>query len=228
MSTTHVRWIPLIVLPLSACVFVVRDGEWEGPFGPHALRGSGACAEQVRSVPEFHAIVLQSPADVVVEVGGPTEVRLVGDDNLLSKVRTTVEDGVLVIDLERRCAFTRGLELAIRTPGLDGCTIEGSGDVTIRGLAAEDLVLAIEGSGSLHAQGSARALEASIEGSGDLELGELAADVAHVSIEGSGEMEVRVAHTLHYSIEGSGSIRYAGDAKLVGDIDGSGEVVQRR
>ena len=88
--------------------------------------------------------------------------------------------------------------------------------------------LAIEGSGTLRAQGTAQELIGSIEGSGDLGLAELDATSAELSIEGSGAMDVRVAKSLHYSIEGSGSIRYSGAPELSGQVDGSGSVGKSR
>lgn len=218
--------LALLALPLASCVFVVgHDGGdgWTFRHGP-SVRGSGVRAEAERAVAEFHAIELETSADVLVRVGEAPSVHLSGDDNLLAKVETTVEHGTLSIDLSDDCAFRCGLEIVIGTPSLEGFTIEGSGDVRIENLAAERVEFAIEGSGTLHAQGRARSVEGSIEGSGDMDLVTLEAERAELSIEGSGSMDVRVAQALRYSIEGSGRIRYAGGADVDGRIEGSGRV----
>jgi hypothetical protein len=222
------RWIPFLVLPLTACILVVSDGEWHGPWHPdRSVRGSGVQAEEHRTVAEFHAVDFEACGSVRVRVGeGPT-VHLSGDDNLLALVETEVEGGVLTVSLAEPCSFRRGLEVVLGTPALARFTLEGVGDVRIAGLAAERLELAIEGAGTLQAQGSARGLAGTIEGSGALLLAELEAEEAELSIEGSGSMDVRVARSLHYSIAGSGQIRYSGAPELAGRIDGSGTVEKR-
>lgn len=229
MSLPSSRWIPFFALLLPSCVFVVSDGEVDGDFfWSHAVRGSGVQVEEDRPVGEFRAIELDSCAEVMVKVGAAPSLHLSGDDNLLCEVRTRVVNGVLRIDLAKSCDFRRGLEIVIGTPSLERLILAGSGDVKIQGLAAERVKLAIEGSGSLHAQGTAQELIGSIQGSGDLNLAELDAARAELSIEGSGAIDVRVAQSLHYSIEGSGSIHYAGAPELSGQVDGSGSVGKSR
>src|SRR5262245_10016056 len=224
---SSVRWTCLLTLPLSSCIIVVDDAEWDG-FHSHSVRGSGVRSEEDRPVAEFHAIDLETCANVKVEVGPTPSLHISGDDNLLPLVETKVENGVLTVDVHESCRFRCGLELAITTPALERFVIEGSGDVQIQGLAADQLKLAIEGSGTIHAHGKAKNLVGSIEGSGTLSLAELAAENADLSIEGSGSMKVAVAEALHYSIEGSGDIRYAGDPDLGGKIEGSGSVEKTR
>ncbi len=218
--------VGLVSVPLSACLIVVGedDWSWDDSFTDRRTYGSGVRAETTRETADFHAIELALAADVTVRVGEPTSIRLSGDDNILPDVTTVVTDGVLVIELEGNYSFRNDLVLSISTPSLERFTIAGSGDIEILGVAAEELALEIEGSGSIHAQGNARRLDASIEGSGQMVLSELSVDAAELSIEGSGAICVRVAHDLRYSIDGSGDIRYAGDPDLQGDVEGSGSV----
>jgi hypothetical protein len=198
MSIPYVRWIPLLVLPLASCIFVVGDADWDGSHAFHsrAIRGSGVRAEADRAVDEFRAIELETHANVQVRVGEAPAVHLAGDDNLLDEVETTVENGVLSIGLDRSASFRCGLEVVISTPSLERFTIAGSGDVRIEGLAADQLKLAVE--------------------------------EADLSIAGSGSMQVHVLRDLHYSIEGSGDIQYTGEPELGGRIEGSGNIGKGR
>ena len=227
MSISAARWIPLIALPLASCIVVVGEGEWDG-HGRRTVRGSGIAREEDRQVPEFSAIELETGATVRVSVGTASSLHLSGDDNLLARVETSVHDGVLSIDTRGSCDFRCDLEIEIGTPALERFTIEGSGDVQIHGLENDRVELAIEGSGTLHAQGAARRLIGSIEGSGSLAVSELRAEDASLSIEGSGSMSVRVQRRLSYSIEGSGDIRYDGQPELGGRIEGSGNIERVR
>jgi hypothetical protein len=229
MHSARTSWIPLFALSTAACVVVVDD-DWNasGLHRHRPLRGSGVRAEIDRPVGEFRAIELGVPATVRVEVGGTPALRLAGDDDLLPKVETEVENGVLSIELDEPCDFRCGLEVLVSVPQLERFEIEGSGEVSITGLSGEKAELAIEGSGTLSASGSAGHLIGSIEGSGDLRLAGLAAEQAELSIEGSGSMAVRVVQELSYSIEGSGSILYDGEPRVSGRIEGSGAVERRR
>lgn len=219
ISTLSTRLPIVLALPLTSCILVVTDSDWD-----HSVRGSGVRAEEDRQIGAFHAVDLETCATVVVRVGEAPSIHLSGDDNLLPLVQTEVENGVLSIELADSCSFRRGLELVIGTPSLERFTIEGSGDVRIEDVSAHELKLSIEGSGTIHARGNAEALTGSIEGSGSLNLAELDANSADLSIEGSGSMEVHVAKVLRYSIEGSGDIRYAGEPRVGGEIEGSGSV----
>lgn len=211
-------------LGLASCVFVVSDGEVRMGGG---ARGSGVRSEEARVVEDFHAVRLQAPARVHVRVGEARTVVVSGDDNVVPEVRTRVSDGTLVIALEGSWRLRKELEVTLTLPTLESFRIEGSGAVSIAGLAAERLELAIEGSGALEAHGSVRDLRATIDGSGELDLDDLQAARAELSIEGSGAIEAAVSEGLHYTIEGSGCIAYSGPATSHGTVDGSGALVRR-
>jgi len=219
-----VRCVGVVVgFGLGSCVFVVSD---DGVRMGGGKRGSGVEHEEVRQVEAFQAVRLRTSARVHLRVGeGPTLV-LSGDDNVVPEVRTRVEGGTLVIDLPGSWRMRRELEVTLSTPALTAFHVEGSGAVTIDGLAAEELELAIEGSGALQARGSARKLRATIEGSGAFDLAGLKSELAELEIDGSGAIEAAVTNALHYSIEGSGSIAYSGTATSHGTIDGSGQLTR--
>ena len=216
----------LVGFGLVSCVFVV-DADGHGPWGG-GVRGSGVRSEEVRQVEAFHSVRLKTSANVKVRVGEAPTLVLSGDDNVVPEVRTRVEGGTLVIDLPGSWRMRRDLEVSLTTPTLEGFRIEGSGEVTIDGVTAEHLELAIEGSGELVARGSARDLRGTIEGSGSLDLAGLTAERAELEIDGSGAIEAAVTSGLHYSIEGSGSIVYTGAPTTHGTIDGSGNLVRRK
>lgn len=221
-----VRCVGVVVgFGLGSCVLVVSD---DGVELPRGVRGSGVHHEEVRPVAAFHAVRLQMRARVQLAVGPTPSLTVSGDDNVVPEVVTRVENGTLVIELPGAWNPRHELALKLSTPALDSFRIEGSGAVTIDGLAAERLELAIQGSGELQARGRANDLKASIEGSGSLDLDELTAERAELEIDGSGAIEAAVTSGLHYSIEGSGSIAYSGAATSHGTIDGSGNLVRRK
>ena len=102
--------------------------------------------------------------------------------------------------------------------------IEGSGEVTLGDLDAQEVSVVIDGSGSVVLAGTTASLGVRIPGSGEVDAdGLLAADVS-VEIDGSGDARVHAERTLDVSIQGSGEVRYTGDPQVSEDIDGSGDV----
>src|SRR5262245_33132286 len=101
---SSLRWISLLALPLSSCIVVVDDADWDG-FHSHSVRGSGVRTEEDRPVAEFHSVELETSAKVQVEVGSAPSLHISGDDNLLPLVETKVENGVLKVDTRESCRF---------------------------------------------------------------------------------------------------------------------------
>src|SRR5690348_13657579 len=69
--------------------------------GNDQVVGSGKRASSVRSVAAFRAISLDGAVDLEFRAGATQHVELVGDDNLLPLITTSVRDGALHIDSQR-------------------------------------------------------------------------------------------------------------------------------
>jgi hypothetical protein len=219
----------------SACIFVVDgDGmhsraawnyDWEGEWSGDIVRGSGHAATQEREAGDFRAISIRTCADARIRVGEPASVRVTADDNLIDHVVTRVEEGVLVIEIDRGSySFKTDIVVDVALPELDAVRISGSGDAAIEGLAGGSLELEVSGSGDVVAHGTVDSLVAAISGSGDLLLYGLRARSAKVSISGSGDVQVDVAESLSASISGSGDVRYRGSPQVQRHVAGSGSV----
>jgi putative autotransporter adhesin-like protein len=192
----------------------------------NTVQGSGVSKAEVRQVPEFTRIQVDSSADVVAHVGGPTSLKVTTDDNLLPFMVTEVRDGTLVITTRSGSySFRSGLKIEVATPSLLGVEIDGSSDVIVDGLAGPSFSATISGSGSIHASGATDQLAAEVDGSGDLRLFDLEAKNAKVDISGSGDAQITATEGLTASISGSGDIRYRGNPRLNGlSMSGSGTI----
>ncbi len=217
------------LLALSSCIIAIGPGVSDGAHTGWAWsgqRGSGISATQTRALGEFHAIRLEGSCDVQATVGGTQSIQITADDNLIDDLTTEVKDGVLVIGTRpgKNLWFRVDTHATISVPRLDGMHIEGSGDVTITGVGAEDFKAGIEGSGSMRVAGKATKLSLAIEGSGDADLSALECQDVSVSIDGSGDARVRCSGNLSASVSGSGDIDYIGSPHTSISISGSGEV----
>src|SRR5690349_1055236 len=64
----------------------------------NVTNGSGTLTTETRGVSGFTKIDMRTSAKVVLTLGDAEEVTVTADDNLQSLIRTTVENGWLIID----------------------------------------------------------------------------------------------------------------------------------
>lgn len=221
-----------LAVATGSCIIVVDEtgrlmthAAWEYDWHGEAIRGSGQAATESREVADFHRIELRGSADAIVHVGATKGVSVTADDNLISKVTTTVEDGALIVGMERgnfRCKTDIVIEIGM--PALEKLSLSGSGDVAIDGLAGSDLELSISGAGDLQATGTVEHLTATVSGAGDMDLYGLTARNAKVKVSGAGDVEVTVLEKLEVTVSGAGDVNYRGTPQVDKHISGAGSV----
>jgi hypothetical protein len=197
-----------------------------GAFGS-AIQGSGKKAAEARKVPAFSGIEFPGSGKVEYRVGSPQSVRIETDDNLLSRVETTVVDGKLRVSFKGSVSTRIGLNVAVVAPACRAAELSGSGNIRISGLKEERFDAVISGSGDLAARGEAAETHAVVSGSGNMNLSKLATRDANAQVSGSGEIRLAPTMSLDAQITGSGNIRYLREPnKIRRDITGSGSVTK--
>lgn len=190
--------------------------------------GGGAATTEQRGVEAFHSVQLDGAADARVEVGPPNSLTLTASPALLREVRTSVHNGMLVIEREHSWfQFGRSgrLEVRITTPDLNAFAMQGAGDVDIHGATGDALAVVLSGAGDVTADGTVQSLNARINGAGDMDLSKLTATDATVYVNGAGQLTVNVTGSLEAQVNGVGNIRYTGrPQKVVPQINGVGRI----
>lgn len=193
-----------------------------------SLRGSGVIKTETRQVEDFDVIQSKGSIDLDVKIGPQTAVTVEADDNLLSLVRTEVDDGTLVVDSKGGWSSKHGPVVHITVPELKALGIQGSGDARLSGYSGDKLGVKITGSGDVVADGQAQNLHLVIQGSGDANLSKLDSDYVQVRIDGSGDASVSADKSLDITIHGSGDVTWRGNATQANSqVYGSGEVIHK-
>ncbi|MBC8319726.1 MAG: DUF2807 domain-containing protein [Bacteroidetes bacterium] len=176
------------------------------------IKGNGNIKTQERNTEDFTGIKLTCSADLFISQGS-TSVIVKTDENLLELVETTVNNGVLEIDVKGRGIRSISvLEVYITLPELVMLKNSGSGDITFKEIFnANDLVIGISGSGDLDADLDVSNLELNVNGSGDTELNGVKGNFK-VSLSGSGDIEAEGLKLENCLVKNSGS----GDIELKG------------
>jgi hypothetical protein len=219
---TWLLWLLAGVVVGAVAAALVASADHSGG----TLQGSGVPAEQARSVPAFRGVELAGSNIVTVRVGRRRSVVVSGDDNLLSKVRTTVQGRRLVIATVGSFSTHTPMRVAVATPSLNALELSGSGVVTVEGVSAKALAVRLPGSGVLRASGNAGRLDVTLSGSGLAALGGLVARDARAVVSGSGRIDVTATRSLHASVPGTGAIFYGGaPAHVTTKVNGTGAII---
>ncbi len=219
---------------------------WNGPWGN--VRGSGVEKNDTRSVEQFTGVSIKG--HFVVEIDGTEnkEVKISGDDNVLSYVRTSVRNGILYISLEQNVDCDRDLRVSIGNKALSSIESSGASQIIVNNLSTESLeiqtsgmaeiqlhnvqianALTMESAGASEVIGSGKAREINVDVSGasDVALRDMPAERARVKLSGAGDISVSATEELDARVAGAGTVTYFGKPKNVRmKTAGAGEVVQ--
>jgi hypothetical protein len=208
---------------------LIIDSEiFESSSSSNTVHGSGVAATETREVPPFAGVDLAGGTDVTVRVGEERSVVVRGDDNLLSRITTEVVDGNLVVGQTPGSFETKSpTRVGVSIPSLDDLKLTGSGILTVTGIDADNVTVALAGSGIVRASGTATRLTVDLPGSGEAELKELVARDVNAVVSGSGLLLITATDRLDASVPGSGAILYSGNpADVTTSIAGSGAVIR--
>ncbi|MEM9990321.1 MAG: head GIN domain-containing protein [Bacteroidota bacterium] len=209
--------------------------------------GEGPTITKELTIGTFTGINLDISADVFITQGDSLQVSAEGQENIINLLELDIANDIWDIEYDgTRIGRHNGLKIFITLPEITELTIDGSGEIISENvLEAEELALAIDGSGdmdlalnvsdlfaevdgsgSMTLEGVAENIDVKIKGSGDVKGFDLSTTRADVEIRGSGDVELMVSDFIRVEIDGSGSVFFRGDAELDETINGSGEVVR--
>jgi hypothetical protein len=168
---------------------------------------------QDRQLSTFTAIKLICSVDLIIHQGNTQQVTVKADSDIIDYIETRVENGTLVVDVNKNNFFNvHVMEVHITVRNLDKITSSGSGDIEITGnYKTSDLKVILNGSGDFQASLEAAGLELEINGSGDAHIGGIHGSFK-LAVAGSGDVEANDLQLETCAISGSGS----GDISLSG------------
>jgi hypothetical protein len=190
--------------------------------------GGGDRIIETREVAAYDRLEING-VDVKVVEGDGRHVRVYAGENVIDRVITESSGGVLEINVEDRGIVIGSdplgdAQVEVTAATLDSITVEGSGDVLLEDLEAQDLELDLEGAADLEATGSVERLTASIQGAGDADLSELSVREATIDAQGAADVELNVSEQLNVKVEGAGDVSYRGDPVVESDVHGAGDL----
>lgn len=203
-------------------------------------------ATQERAVDGFHAIDVAVPSHVTVLQSATEGIAITADEDVIPKIVTVVESGVLRIRFrdDRAVRSEIPIRIAVRAHSLDSLATAGAVTLEVPRLEGERLDVRMSGSGrailpdlrlerlSMRSSGHGHALaigrvdafDLVVQGAGEINAVRLDAQRASVRIAGSAQVVAWVREALEVHIAGTGAVRFFGDPKVQSHVAGSGRV----
>jgi hypothetical protein len=202
LTTTCVVALAALPLVLAGCRFATGSG---------TIVGSGTPATQQRATGSFSSVRVGTAIQAQVTIGSPISVSVTADDNLVSRVHTTVGGDTLDVAFESGSVSTKTpVVVVIRVPTLNGIEVGSAASVTVDGLSASDLTVHADSAGRLTASGSATNLTLTGASGAAVDLSGLAVRSAHVDLGSAATAQVKAADRV------SGAVKEAATLILIG------------
>ena len=210
--------LPAAVAAIASCALLVGC----------LTRGSGQERRETREAGAFSEIEVGGIFDVHVQVGPEASIEVIGDDNIVPLVDTTISGERLHIETDESISPKLDLVVNITTPSLGALRTSGSCEVDVSGISGETFVVDSSGVADITLEGTVSAFELDSSGAGRVDASDLKAQTVKVDMSGAGKADVHAEKSLVAHVSGAGSVRYAGDPAEVDEhVSGVGKVKPR-
>ncbi len=213
----------IVVLAIAATSLCGCGNILHGVLGPD-FKGSGRLKTETRNVSEFHKIVIGGSTEAEVRVGPKASLEITADDNLLSHIRTRVEDGALVIDHEGSFSSEHQTRAVITVPSLTAIEISGAGQINVKDVHSKELSVELSGASRITATGTADEINLSASGASKADFSSLSAKKATVDGTGASKLTVNASGEISGDLSGASHLRYSGHPQVHVDTSGASSV----
>jgi hypothetical protein len=191
------------------------------------VAGSGQSTTEQRSVAPFTELSVHGAIETQVRIGQPQSVAIIGDDNVVSIIKTEVNGDRLTIGPAKSYESNVPLRVEIVAPELDWIGISGASTVTVTGVNAETITLRASGASTIRVGGTSGTVEAEASGASRMRLEDLSTRLADVDATGASTIEVTVSERLSGSASGASTITYSGNPDVNVSTSGASTVRRR-
>ncbi len=190
------------------------------------IRGNGDITTETRTVADFTSVEADG-AFTITWSNAPASLKITTDQNLLSRVETSVSGTKLRLHSRGQLRPTKGIKVILSSSGLSAASLTGAVRLTATKLAGHGFYLEGTGATRVVVDGTVNELMASMSGASRLDAESLQAETVAVSISGAGRAEVAASKVLKVSISGAGKVTYSGDPTVEKHVSGAGSVRRR-
>ena len=208
------------------------------------IEGSGNVTTEKRIVQgDFKKVSVSNAIDVVIEQSDKTEIIVEADDNLQKEIKTTVENGTLVIS----CEFTSfqnvtKKKVIVKMPVIDELEASSASTITstavLRGtkikldassaatmnvnIESDEIDLDTDSAGSITIEGKALKVKSSASSAASIEAEKLLANEIEADADSGASINIHPIVSLKAKANSGGSINYESSPKTIEKSENSG------
>jgi len=208
--------------------------------------GSGVMTTEERSSGDFSEVVLSGIGNLYIVQGNENKIVIEAEENIISKITTTIKGDKLVIGVEKGFNIipTKEINYYITIQEITGMQMLGAGNVQadeivadkininltgfgsmeITDLKATSLDVVISGAGDVTVSGVVEDQKVNITGAGNYHAEDLQSQTSSIIMSGFGNAELWVEQDLSVVISGGGNINYYGNPETNRTITGLGKL----
>jgi hypothetical protein len=206
---------------LALLILLSASCDWRG------VRGNGTIKNEQRPVSPFTRIDAGGFYDIQWQPGSPS-LSITTDENLLSKIETSVSGSVLKIETHGQIAPSHGVTVVITSSSLSGAELSGALKLEATQLSGDRFTLETSGATKVTLGGGTNRLVASLTGASRLNAATLQTQDVEISVTGAGQADVMATNSLKAAITGAGRVSYGGNPKSVEKkVTGAGKISPR-
>ena len=194
------------------------------------IEGDGPVVTNVLELEQLDSFTLNGAFNVEVNYGEVQKIEVTGQQNIIDRLNTWVENGSWNIRLAKGGYRNLSLKIKITLPKLTKAIVNGSGDIHILSAKSDNITLEIKGSGDMYmpaALATPNKAKLLVDGSGNIKVDDLNTKQLTTIVKGSGNVSLIGSADVHtITIEGSGSVQaYNLDSENCSvHVRGSGDV----
>lgn len=172
-----------------------------------ALLATPAFAAEVVPLAHFNGVGLHGGGRVTLKYGKEQRVTLIKGSTQYTRLTVESGGGLTIDACNSDCPHNYDLDVEIISPDISA--------------------IAIEGGGSIAAQGSFPAparLEVAVNGGGNIDARALTSGAINAAVNGGGKIRISSNGTINAAVSGGGDIVYSGNASVTQAVSGGGSV----
>lgn len=216
------------------CVYTFASAQWQD-----TIEGNNLLDTLQLTTQKFDRIEISAPFDVILEKGNHSEIKIIGESNVIPEVFTEVKNNTLLLSTSNNVKFfgnaIERTQLIVTTKDISEIYVlgsakvsstsnveskhlflelMGSGEISLT-IESQNVSVDITGSGNVELNGNCKIIKGKVIGSGILHTKQLKSKKSFIKIVGSGQASVCSSEKLHASINGTADVTYVGEPKEV-------------
>lgn len=202
------------------------------------VNGNRNVVTETRNIGTFSAIKLSGFANVHLTQGKGEDLKISGESNIISLIRTNVEGDELIISSKNNIHYNthEPINIYVSAENIERISVSGAGDLygenkwslnegielkssgagKIKAeLNAPEVEVDVSGAGDIILNGETKDIDISVSGAGKVKAENLKAENAKVEVSGAGNANVFASIFLNAHVSGAGKINYWGNPQKV-------------